>query len=307
MEAAPATPDFGGQAQETSTGTENTAPETNTEPTSSSEPRAQSTKDKPVSKKWKLRVNDKDHEVDENELVKRAQLGWAADEKFKSASKIQKEYEPLLKNLKSGDKKQQIQTLKDLMGNNDSLLDIAQDLLLEQIEYNSLSESEKEALELKRENASLKEFKEKQEADRQEAEQQRALYRAQQEINGEISDVLKTLGSKPTPRLVKRVAEEMLAHLDSKGGRMKAADAMQRAVSGIETDIAEYLGNLPADKLRQVLPKKVIESLRKANIEDVTTMRGNRVGKKPLQSRSNSRDRVTTDDYFSKLEKKFGR
>jgi len=261
----------------------------------------------PAPKKWKIKVNDQDHELTEDELIYRAQTGYSADKKFQEASKIRKEFEPFVKKLKSGDKKQSLQALKEMLGDEEYLLGMAEDLLLEKLEYNSLSDVEKEALELKRENASLKEFREAQEAEKKERLAQQELEFAQREINEEISEVLKGLGSKPTPRLVKRLAEEMLAHLDTRGGRMKAADAMQRTISSIESDVVEYLSNLPADRLMQVLPKEILNTLRKANIEQVSTMTGNRIAhKSPSQAPTRSTKKVTTtDDFFSQLEKKW--
>ncbi len=287
------------------------APEQNSQPVSQEHQQSQET-DAQKAARYKLKVNGKEVEKSIDELIRDAQKGISADERFKQASEMSKKYsayEQLEKAIEAGD----ISPLIKKMGHN-KFRQFAENYLIDYLEYEQLPPEKKEALEYRRQAEEYKSKLESREA--QEKEQKLAHARAQavQEIDSEIAEVLKASGKKPTPYFVARIAENMLASLQSKSVEPKQAakTAYSKALSSIQADVSEYLSNMSADEARKVLPKNLLDAIRKLDVEAVRSQ-------DPMRSRSTSKTedtksrqdgkkvRMSTDDFFKqRIEKMIG-
>src|SRR5690606_36887356 len=97
--------------------------------------------------------------------------------------------------------------------------EFAEAVLQSRVEWDELSEEEKELHRLRRENQGYK-SKEEQAAERAAAERRQQLEtQAVQQVETEIAEILSKAGKKSTPRQVARAVEYMLAQLDSSSGQ----------------------------------------------------------------------------------------
>ena len=258
-------------------------------------------------KKYKLKVNGRELELPEAEVIKRAQKAEAADERFRLASEKEKkaaELEAFAKAVESGD----TTTLEKRLGK-DKFRKMAEQYLIKYIEHEQLSPEQKRLLELEQ---ALKEKEEAEKAAQAAKDAElREMYqqKAAEDIDLELSETLKALGKKPTPRLVARIAEYMLSTLETKGERMPAKRALERTLSDMKADYAEYFADLSVEEVRAMLPKKTLDALRRAEIDAVTSQAPSNARRTKPASETVSKlasRRMSTDEAFKQLERKFG-
>lgn len=258
-------------------------------------------------RKYKLKVNGREVELPEAEVIKRAQKAEAADERFRMASEKEKkaaELEAFAKAVESGD----TTTLEKRLGK-DKFRKMAEQYLIKYIEHEQLSPEQKRVLELEQ---TLKEKEEAEKAAQAAKDAElREMYqqKAAEDIDLEMSETLKALGKKPTPRLVARIAEYMLSTLETKGERMPAKRALERTLADMKADYAEYFADLPVEELKQMLSKQQLAALRRAEIDAVTSQAPSNARRAKPASEPVSKlatRRMSTDEAFKQLERKFG-
>lgn len=260
----------------------------------------------PVEKKYKLKVNGRDMEFPEAEMIKRAQRAEAADERFRLASEKEKktgDLESFAKALEGGD----TNALEKRLGP-DKFRKMAEQYLLKYIEHQQLSPEQRRVLELE----SQIKAREEQDAEAKTAKDKelQEIYgqKAAEDIDRELEETLKALGKKPTPRLVARIAEYMLSTLETKGERMPAKRALERTMADMKSDYAEYFADLSVEEVKAMLPKKTLDDLRRSDIEAVTSQAPSNARRKSTSepvSKLASR-RMSSDEAFKQLERKFG-
>lgn len=207
-------------------------------------------------RKFKVKVDDTEEDVDEDELLKGYQKAKASDKRFQEAAQLRKEAEK---------EKQQIQDLiKQVKDNPDLLEQLGIDLdgYSEKRMLRKLEQSLKSPQELELEE--LRSFKSKQEEQANKAKEveaekakEREYAQASEQLDNEIFDALKEVGLKPTPRLVARMAEQLLATLDDEGNRVSAKDAFGRVKNDYQADVSELLENLEPSQLNEMFPTLV--------------------------------------------------
>lgn len=260
-----------------------------------------------VPEKYKLKVNGREIEKSVDELIRDAQLGISADEKFKKASTLEKkysQYEQMERAMESGDFTQLIGKIGP-----DKFREIAENYLIDYLEYQQLSPEKKEALQYKKSYEEAKNKLESKEKQEQEQEMARVKNQAIQEIDEEIAQILKESGKKPRPHFVARIAEQMLASLQTRSVDPKSAakSAYNKAISSVHEDVAEYLSEMTADEARKVLPKALLDALRMSDVEAVRSqdpMRSRSNVKTETKSRNDGKKfRGSTEEFFKQLEK----
>jgi hypothetical protein len=75
-------------------------------------------------------------------------------------------------------------------------------------------------------------------------------------------------------------------------------------------DIVDFLGSMPASEVRKVLPREILDGLRKADVDDVLSQdpvgsRKPRTNDAPAPKREKAK-RMTSDNFFKNLDKKWG-
>lgn len=197
--------------------------------------------------KPKIRLGGQEVEVDSAV----AEMKKSADSKYQEAAKLRKEAQEQMELLKYA-KENPLEFFK-VTGINAK--EFAEKILLEELEDSLLSETERE----------LKKYKkaEKEHNERKAKEDERAKLKQQQEleaqyaseVENEILEVLKEQGIKATPRNIAKVADIMLASLESGGNRLHAKDAFSKANESLRAEALEHLTSFSPETIEKDYPE----------------------------------------------------
>jgi hypothetical protein len=265
-------------------------------------------------RKYRLKVEGQEIEVDEDELKKGYSHSRAASMRMQEATELKKQaaaerqqYNELLTQFEQDPWK-----LFELLKKDPDTA--AEERLLRKLEYESMTPQQRALYEKERsltaKERDLKEFEElkrKHEEALAEQEQEALTYKAVQQIDNEIGAAFDATGTKPTPRTVARVAEIMLAHLDSEDGeRLDAGKALGIFQNEMKGEIGTYLSSLNAEQLIQALPKESLDAIRKHFLNEARGTDPLRHGAPASKSstRPTKNARMSTDSFFDNLQKK---
>lgn len=262
-----------------------------------------------IPEKIKVKIDGLEDEVDLESLKRDYQKYRGADKRFQEAAELSKKAKPYVDAI---EKAKTAGDFNEILKHVDpqTFRKFAESWLWDKIQYDELPPEKKEAIEAKQ----RAEAAEAQLAERKKQDEERELEtfksQAAKEIDDEISEAIKGMGVRPTPRLIARVAETILASMvDETSPRMAAKDALPRTVADLESDLNEYLTNLPVDKLRGLLPKKTLDALRKAEVEQVMAQAPQkarqRAEREPVNPLKNQRS-MSTDEFFNQLGRRLG-
>jgi hypothetical protein len=260
--------------------------------------------------KHKLKIEGKEVEWDYDRLVAEASKGHVADRKFDQAAQIKKQVDEVIGGLRGKDMTA-LKKLAQAVGP-DAFRELAENYLLEHIEYERLPDTDKARIAAEKRAKELEEELETRDKSAKEEQRTQAKQIALQEIDTEISEALK-LYPKALPNEAKnlvaaRIVERMLANMSSNGSRLPAAKAAELEFQGLERELKGYLASKSVEELRGILPKNLLDGLRKADVE---LARGQfpRSGK-PQESvslqKSKKPMRTKTDSWFEEMEKRLG-
>ena len=278
--------------------------------------------------KHRVKIGGEEREVDYDELVTDYQTRQAADAKFRDAARLMKEAGATKAEIEAF-KKNPIAALKDAGADAAQIRAFAEQYLLEHIEYESLDPAERRAREAEEKAKRLEADLEKTKRAEKEQRRQQEEAKAVQEIDDEIGQALKAMGRKPTPRLIARVAESLIADYEAKLeplhrqygdeipddvlgrlSRMPADAAVKRVQQEYMQDIAEFLGSLSIEDAKKYLPKQMLDGLRQAEVNAVLSQdpTGSR---KPRNTdaaprKSEKVKRMSSDSFFKNMDKKWG-
>jgi len=253
--------------------------------------------------KHKVKTNEVEEEIEYDELIKGYQKAKASDIRFQEAARIKKEAQQ---------EREEIE--KDLWGyvkkKGKDPHQLAEDLLLEKIKFEQMTPIEKELLQERQKRESI----ERELANKTEKEKEllRSQYEEQayKDIDSEISAALKEVGKKPTPRLIAEMALTMLAHHESGGNKIPAKEALGISQRNITAAVQEYLENLSLEDAQKSLPKKLLDGLYK-NEMDRRVSQNNPYAQRnkdvQIERPLLRRKAASTDEFFTKLEKKWSK
>jgi len=248
--------------------------------------------------KHRLKIDQEELELDYDDLIKEAQKGRSADKRFKEAAAHKKDVDTFLAD-----------PWGYLKQNGKDPYELAESLLLEKMRYEELTDEQREALHAKMELSELKKEKEGREKSEKDKELANIQAQAIREIDDDIFDALKSTGRKPTPRLIARIAENLMAHLNKGGEKVSAKDILGTVQKEYVSDISEYLSQMTPQQLKEVLPKQVLDALRQADVDqarssDPARSKRRIVSGEPQQG-FKPKKRMSSDEYFAQLDKKY--
>ncbi len=223
--------------------------------------------------------------------------------RFQEASRLASQAQEIEKRLEAGD----VDFLVNKMGAQKAK-QLFEDYLIKEMEYEALPEHEKSALQIKQENDALKRQIDAIRKRDSEAEKNSYLETAHKEIDDQVADALSKLGRKPTPRVVLRIVDDMIARLGSnESGGWDADTAAKSAISSIHQDIADYLGGLTAQEIVQVVPPEVLKLIRQHEVAQVMDTRSKVRTKAPGAAGTTRPKSRGFEAAFKDLEKRFTR
>lgn len=261
-------------------------------------------------RKMKLKVNGKDVELDEPEVIRRAQLASAADEKFREAAQTRRQMEEFMAELQSNPLA--VLTHPELGIN---FRELAETYLA--------GEFQRELMDPKdRELQDLRSFKEKQEAQLQEAElmkqqqaqqahMQQLQQKAAREYDQQITDVLRQSNLPKTPGTIKRVAEVMYNALE-KGYEIDVNTAVDMVRESYSTDLQSLVGGMEGEGLVKFFGEELLKKIRKHDLAQLKARSQPQPAAEPQQRqpsapRQQEESRgLKTQDWLAELRRKAG-
>ncbi len=195
--------------------------------------------------KKKLKVGGKEIEVDEDELVRRAQMGYSADEKWQEAAKMRKQMETFVSMLQEDPA-----AALEKMGFN--VDEMAERRIEQRIQEMKKSPEQVEKEKIERELKQLKAEREQEKEVRRQAEIKQLQDRYAVELETEINSALETNQLPKSPYIVKRMADVMIYAMKNKIPNFSA----KRALEIVESEVREEL-----NKMYEVAPDDVFEKL----------------------------------------------
>ena len=217
---------------------------------------------KAAIKKWKLKSQGKTHEVtDEAELIRLAQMGLGAHEKFEQAAKSRKQSEALVELL-------QKDPTKALSSLGLDVRQLAEDFLVSEAKKLQMSPEERERSEIQAEIQRLK--GEKEELLKEQQTERISKLQAQYEVDiqDQIIKAIDQYKLPKNPKTVSRIAEYMASALEN-GYEATALDVATRVRQDLEEehrslfshynveDLLKLIGDQKAKEIRQYEVNKV--------------------------------------------------
>jgi hypothetical protein len=266
-------------------------------------------------RKFKLKVNGREREVDEAEVIRRAQLADAADERFKEAAQMRKQTEAFLEALRADP----ISVLQhpelgiDFRG-------LSEQYLTKELQRELMSPEQRELEELRefRKAAEARTQAEQQEqmTQRQQQEHAQLTQRAAVEYDRQITEALSKSDLPKTPYTIKRVVEVMQNAL-ANGYDLDVPTAVDMVREGYHGDVQALVGNLDGEALIKVLGDAIVGKLRK---HDLANLRRKLEGQQPAapaagatptprsprEPRSTEPKKLNTHDWLAQVRAKAG-
>lgn len=217
-------------------------------------------------RKHKLKINGREVELDEPELIRRAQLSSAADEKFREASDMRKQAEQFFEAFMSDPKSVLMHPdIKDKI----NFRQLAEDFLGGELQREMMSPEEIELQELREFKKSQTEQRERSEKETltrtQREEMTKLQQRAASEYDRKITDVLQQSNLPKNASTVKRVAELLHGAL-SKGYELDIQTAVDIVRDGYTADVQSLVGDMDGDALVRLLGDGITKKLRKYDL-----------------------------------------
>ncbi len=253
--------------------------------------------DKQVAKlKKKLKVGGKEIEVDEDELVKRAQMGYSAEEKWQEAAKMKKQLEGFINLLQ-----QDPASALEKMGFN--VDELAEKRIQQRIEEMRKSPEQIKQEQVERELAQLKAEREQERDEAQKREMVRLQEHFAVEIENDISSALdnNTLGLPKSPYVVKRIADTMILAMKHGYKDVKAKDVLPIVQEEIRKELSDMYQASPDEVFEQLVGKDRLTKYRRGKIKKPAAKTASASDVKPTGAKE---IRQTTDDRTPKEKTK---
>lgn len=261
---------------------------------------------KPERKKYKVKVDNEEMEVDEDELIRGYAHNKAASKRMQEAAERRKQSEEFIELLRK-DPKAVLQH-KDL---NIDVKALAEQILAEHMEEQLLTEDEKERRELKRK---LDEY-EQREQQRQQTEQQARFEAATakqiEEFDNMFTEALNTSGLPKTRQTVARMAHYMQLAIANGHADVTAADVVENVRADYLNEITALFGEANDEVLMQLIGEQIGERISKAQMNKIKAAQ-KKVADKPADkvvagnASNQKRKYMTRDEWRAELAERTG-
>jgi hypothetical protein len=249
--------------------------------------------------KHKIKVDGQEAELDYDEIVRRAQKATGAEKRMQEAA----QYRKTLEQSWNASDPSHFFKAKNLNPE-----EWAEQLLLEKMKREAMTPAEKKAFEKEQADKADRSKKDQELEELRANQKQLITQQVVAKLDGEIVDAFKAIDMKPNPLIVKRMAEIMDMHMDAHDGEMMPAkQALEQALGYRKTDSEEYLQSLTAEQLRTLLPKKLLDELRRQDVELVRSqspMRSKESKGTSQPSTPKAQKRLSTEEFFKAMEAK---
>jgi hypothetical protein len=262
---------------------------------------------------YKLKVGGKDVEVDEAELLKRAQMGYSADEKWQEAAKMRKQMDGFIQLLQRDPAK----ALEQMGYDVDKL---AEERIQQRIIEMQKSPEQLEREKLQRELQDMKDRDAAREEEYRKSETERIQNQYAIELENDISSALdnNSYGFPKTPYVVKRIADTMILAVQqgiaTNNARLKnitAKDVLPIVEAEIKQELHDMYSASPDEVFESLIGKDRLNKYRKGKIKKSaapkTSSDVKQTGTKELKKTQESQQptkKVSAKDFFRNLGSK---
>lgn len=258
--------------------------------------------------KHKVKVDGQEQEVEYDELVRDYQMKQAAQKRMQQAAEQTKKAERALK-LEEAFSKGDLATLKKLLPR-DQFTKVSEDLLIEQMEWESLPKYEQKRILAERRAQELEdEIKQRDEKTNKE-QLDKEMADAATAVDEQISEALGKLGRAPTPYLVGALIDEMLAVYDTSKGQKKltAEEALKKAQRRIDGDVESYLMGMKPEEFVSKIPASHLDAVRQHLLSQVGMQprkQNAAASEQKPRDRGEAPKRMSIDEYYKNMEDRF--
>lgn len=261
-----------------------------------------------LKKRMVFKINGKEVEKeidlsDEEGLRELLQKGFAADEKFQSASAKEKkvvEFAQLI----------QKNPLKALEAAGHDMEKLATEYMEQRIADMQKSPEQKRLEELEAKIQEERERNEMLEREKQEAEQARAQEEYSRQLDTEITEALQSSELPKSPYVVKRIAETLMIAMDEGYEDVSVSDILPYVEKQIKGEIRQMFEAMPEEVIEKTLGNNVSDKLRKRRLSrqkkvvtkaaDVKSTGQSEI-KKAQANIEKASKKVNAKDFFSKF------
>jgi hypothetical protein len=252
-----------------------TAPVSDTTTSSTQEPNLTSPKDTnktvpPVAemsaaekKKYKVKIDSEEMEVDEDELVRGYQLRKASDKKFAEANLARKQAEEFVRLLKTDPRKVLSHPSIGI-----DLKKFAEEYLVEDLQQEMLSPEQKKLKEYQAKLAKYEEQERTIKADQEKKAQEEVKKKYQEGYHKQITEALDTAALPKTEYTVERMIYYMSKALKN-GYELEARDVVDLVRRDYIDDSKSLFSGLDAEALEQLLGSDIAKKMRQHDIKKV--------------------------------------
>lgn len=257
-------------------------------------------------RKHKLNVKGREIEVDEKELMKRAQMGYAADEKWQEAARMRKQIEGMVQLLQ----KDPTAFLEKAGFNVDELMEKRIEQKLENMKKTP------EQLELERLRREHETILSERERERQEAHEQN-MKRMQSEFAVQVeSEIMQALdnpefGLPKSPYFVKRIADVLIYDIKkNKKQTISAAKAAEIVRDEVKSEWQEVYQLSPDEVFEQMVGKDRLNKYRRSKVKKPAAAPSladvKPTGQSEIRQTTEERpkEKLRSRDFFKKLGSK---
>jgi hypothetical protein len=226
---------------------------------------AQTKQQKEAAKKYKLKVSGKDVEVDEAELLKRAQMGFSADEKWQEAAKLRKQLENFVNFMQKDP-----EAALTKMGFN--VEELAAGVIEKRIEQMKKSPEQLELERLRQEREELIAEREREKQTHHERELKRMQDEYAVTIENDINSALESpdFGLPKSPYFVKRIADVLMWGIQNKK-EISASKAAEIVRDEYLREQQEYYNQTPDEALERIIGKDRLNKYRRSKVKKSAT------------------------------------
>lgn len=217
-----------------------------------------------LKKRMKFKINGRDVEreidlSDENLLHELLQKGFAADERFQSASQIEKK----MKDFAALMQKDPIKALMEAGHDPDKL---TENYMKKRVEELSKSPEQLQLEKLQKEIEEERQKREALEHEKLTAEQQRIEAEYSRQLDEEISEAMASSDLPKSPYVVKRIAENLMLGIQQGNEDITVQDVLPVVERQIKQEIQQMFEAMPEDIIDRVLGPNVSKKLRNGRL-----------------------------------------
>lgn len=257
----------------------------------------------PEPKLYKVKIDGKELSLSEEEMIKHAQLGGAAQKRMQEAAAMRKQLENFANILKSDPEAALAQ-----LGLN--VEDFAEKVLEKKVNEMKKSPEQRERDKMQQELERYKRELESSQKQREQEVMEKLQNQAELEIQTQIDEALKNSPDLPgSPYVIKRIAEAMMFMVENGRPDVRVEDVLPIVKKRMHSELQEMFGKMPEDALENVLGKPNIDRLRKKRLaqKSVTSAKdvvsaGN--DKKIKEQQATEAKKIPMRDFFKTLGNK---